>query len=399
MHDRYSSDIFNLSDIDDLSITPTADNSVLQYNLATGLWEATLTPSGLTSLGVTGTGTFGQIIDNGLTASKVVFTDGSKQLTSTATWPGSGQFGYWDRTSTTLSPANSGDALDMGTGNITTTGRASIGSIIYDATGINANAVGFLYFRAPSFRFFDNDIGGNVTITFGDGDVSSDTLIYTQHVSDPSFAFSALGSFPNLDVDTLNLNGNVISDSTGTISFDDENIITTGDVDIGASANGTFLVTGTTAISGDYVNVADSSGIARLVVQGTIPIINMIETDGTANKRILALALNGDNFLWILSNDNLSTKKTVATISMTDGNVVWDADWTITGDLTFNTSADSSSTADEVSLGGYELSAGNRALAISQEAAVAVEVDETKFSHKLPVRINGSTYYIMLTAT
>ncbi len=69
------------------------------------------------------------------------------------------------------------------------------------------------------------------------------------------------------------------------------------------------------------------------------------------------------------------------------------------GEVTFKASNDSSSVADEVTLGGYELSAGNRALAISQEAAVAVETDETKFSHKLPVRINGTTYYIMLTTT
>ena len=75
------------------------------------------------------------------------------------------------------------------------------------------------------------------------------------------------------------------------------------------------------------------------------------------------------------------------------------ADTTITRDLRFTTSLDSAAVADEVSLGCYELSAGNRALAISQESAVAAETDETKFSHKLPVRINGSTYYIMLTAT
>jgi len=30
---------------------------------------------------------------------------------------------------------------------------------------------------------------------------------------------------------------------------------------------------------------------------------------------------------------------------------------------------------------------------------IVVEVDETKFSHKLPVVINGTTYYIMMTAT
>ena len=41
------------------------------------------------------------------------------------------------------------------------------------------------------------------------------------------------GTFGNLDVDTLNLNGNVITDSTGTISFDDEDITTTGNVGIG----------------------------------------------------------------------------------------------------------------------------------------------------------------------
>ena len=27
------------------------------------------------------------------------------------------------------------------------------------------------------------------------------------------------------------------------------------------------------------------------------------------------------------------------------------------------------------------------------------EVDETKFSHKMPVRINGTTYFIMLTTS
>lgn len=61
--------------------------------------------------------------------------------------------------------------------------------------------------------------------------------------------------------------------------------------------------------------------------------------------------------------------------------------------------ADSAAVADEVSLGCYEISAGNRALAISQESAVQADTDETKFSNKLPVRINGATYYIMLTAT
>lgn len=69
------------------------------------------------------------------------------------------------------------------------------------------------------------------------------------------------------------------------------------------------------------------------------------------------------------------------------------------GKLTFPNSADSGAIADEVSLGAYEIGAGQRALAISQEYDAVAEVDETKFSHKLPVRINGSTYYVMLTVS
>ena len=72
---------------------------------------------------------------------------------------------------------------------------------------------------------------------------------------------------------------------------------------------------------------------------------------------------------------------------------------TSTGDIAFSGSLDSAAVADEVSIGGYEIGAGNRVLAISQETVVAAEVDETKFSNKLQCRINGATYYIMLTAT
>ena len=45
-----------------------------------------------------------------------------------------------------------------------------------------------------------------------------------------NFTTTGLGTFGNLDVDTLNLNGNVISDSGGTISFDDDNLTTTGNI-------------------------------------------------------------------------------------------------------------------------------------------------------------------------
>jgi hypothetical protein len=63
------------------------------------------------------------------------------------------------------------------------------------------------------------------------------------------------------------------------------------------------------------------------------------------------------------------------------------------------TSVDSAAVTDEVCLGAYEISAGHRALSISTEEAVVAETDESKMSHKLPVRINGATYNIMLCAT
>jgi hypothetical protein len=67
--------------------------------------------------------------------------------------------------------------------------------------------------------------------------------------------------------------------------------------------------------------------------------------------------------------------------------------------ITVASSADSAAVADEVSFGRYEIGAGNTVIALSQETAVATETDETKFSHKMQVRLNGATYYMMLTAS
>jgi len=69
------------------------------------------------------------------------------------------------------------------------------------------------------------------------------------------------------------------------------------------------------------------------------------------------------------------------------------------GILALLVSADSAAVADEVSFSRYEIGAGNTVLGISQETAVAADTDETKFSNKLQVRINGATYFVMLTTT
>jgi len=73
-----------------------------------------------------------------------------------------------------------------------------------------------------------------------------------------------------------------------------------------------------------------------------------------------------------------------------------DGELTLDKMISFDQDVDSAAVADTVSISGYEIGAGHRALAISSEEVVVVEADETKFSHKLPVRINGATYNIML---
>lgn len=98
----------------------------------------------------------------------------------------------------------------------------------------------------------------------------------------------------------------------------------------------------------------------------------------SADGNLVAIRNNATATVWILGEDGGT----------------WQS-----GGMTTSENVDSAATTDEVKLGAYDLSAGNRCLAISQEAVVAADTDETKFSNKLPVRINGTTYYIMLTTT
>jgi len=63
--------------------------------------------------------------------------------------------------------------------------------------------------------------------------------------------------------------------------------------------------------------------------------------------------------------------------------------------VSFNNSVDSAAVADRVSLGGYEISAGHRALAISSEEVVVTAAAGASDEY-LPVRINGATYKLLL---
>ena len=92
----------------------------------TGIWD--ITAAGVAS-GLTGITSSGTINFSGLTASLGVYTDGSKNLTSTV--PTSGQLGYWTRTGTNLYNTNQGDNVGIGT-----TGPAQQLTIVGD-TGLS----------------------------------------------------------------------------------------------------------------------------------------------------------------------------------------------------------------------------------------------------------------------
>ena len=105
------------------------------------------------NLTTTGIGTFGEIIDNGLNINEGIYTDGSKQLTSSI--PTSGDLGYWTKAATVLNTATVGDDINM-TGNITTLGTLTVGA--------NANGADVKFFGSTSGKFMLWDESANALI-------------------------------------------------------------------------------------------------------------------------------------------------------------------------------------------------------------------------------------------
>jgi hypothetical protein len=64
-----------------------------------------------------------------------------------------------------------------------------------------------------------------------------------------------------------------------------------------------------------------------------------------------------------------------------------------------NGTVPTTSPADMIQIFSTDISGGDATLGLRTEASVVTETDESKFSHKLPVKINGTTYYIMLTVS
>jgi len=135
----------------------------------------------------------------------------------------------------------------------------------------NLNVTGNLYSGNVSVSEFITDFDGDeyAKYQFLDNNFNGSGNLET----------TGIGTFGNLDVDTLNFNGNVISDSTGTISFDNDNIETTGlgtfGTDTGSRGFGSFVAGSSNEASGSFAvcmgGLSEASGIASVSMgYGTI---------------------------------------------------------------------------------------------------------------------------------
>ena len=160
-------------------------------------------------------------------------------------------------------------------------------------------------------------------------DFSFDESRNTFMLSDSAnFETAGDGVFGKLIVDTLDLDGNIISDSTGTISFDDDHLTTTGNITASGSTVTAEQVTSTHDITmqGWTLNLGTASA--------NDIIINFF---GTANSSAITFDISHNSF--VLSNSaNFKTlgvgefsRAIIGTIDMAT-NVITDSTGTISFD-------------------------------------------------------------------
>jgi hypothetical protein len=167
--------------------------------------------------------------------------------------------------------------------------------------------------------------------------------------------------------------------------------------------------------NGQAHNIAfwnDSEGTGRTLTIGATPATAGGTTRNSPTISLAAKYWNGaasTTFAYIIINTMTATTpastvthsiNSVSLVDMINTNGVATGilygQWTYKNIITSDTSVDSVAVADQVSLGGYELSAGHRALAISSEETVTTETVASDTT--LQVRINGVTYKFLLRA-
>lgn len=172
---------------------------------------------------------------------------------------------------------------------------------------------------------------------------STDTLTATK-----IGAFEAAGAinFANQNMTNVNMNSGAIDDVPIGINSEAVGIFSTleatgdsqleGNVSVGAAANGEFRTGGSVSITGEYLDVS-GTGLTRRLLQGTVPVFSIIDTDGGDDEKMLSLAMVGGEFRWLIAEDSdVSTRITPLAMDMFDGSCTWLAEATFSDDVVVN---------------------------------------------------------------
>ena len=158
-------------------------------------------------------------------------------------------------------------------------------------------------------------------------------------------------------------------------------------------------------MSTGYIGINEAAPDCQLHIKGThVGGIGILMFEGTTHAYMTAAAAAGNEagFMfkegatryWQIKQTPTAQNLEYATASGSLGTCLI---LKSTGQLTFPLSINSAAVVDEVSIGGYDISAGHRALAISSEEVVVAAVGiASAFAY--PVEINGTAYDILMRA-
>jgi hypothetical protein len=210
------------------------------------------------NINTTSSPTFANLTDNGLSASSAVYTNGSKVLTSTA--PTSGTIGYWGRSSTTLSPSTSGDAITT-SGNISTTSSGTITSagLLTGSAGATISGAATSINNNSNFATTVNTGTSTGAVSIANGTVGGNIIAIGNNVGATSIT-EKVGT-GNYMLDGVAASNYTIGASTtsGTITIG--GTAQTGDITIGSSSGTQAVKIGVGA--GDASVTLSNPGIAN----------------------------------------------------------------------------------------------------------------------------------------
>jgi hypothetical protein len=301
----------------------------------------------------------------------------------------------WDGTAGSVTASTNADQLiveSSGEGGISILTPAGNTGILYFGDAAS-NIAGYLQYNHAATRF-QFGIEGSTTLNY------AAAAFAFQEATTISTSAGALTLNPTTDVIVPNTKGLIVGHTVGM-----------GDAVLG-SAEFQVIGTGTADVQvkiAGFVGSATGPMIYFLKSRNTSPGSSTIAVDGDNIGQIVFHVDDGTDYvseaaeIKAVIDGTISANTTPGALVFsvaTSGNSVTEAvRLKPTGAMAWKISADSAAVADEVSFGRYEIGGGNTVIAMSQETAVATDTDETKFSHKMQVRLNGATYFLMLTAT